>query len=74
MLIINSCFPHSSLKLNSKWIYDNNVDSMNVYIHKNNLFNGIIIKDHIDTDSAEYIGKAKRKYLVKPKKYPSPKY
>lgn len=72
--LTNSCSFHFNLKKNSVWTYNDGIDSMKVYIHKDNFFTGIIVKDHIDLDSAKNVGRAKRKHLNTVKTYPSPKY
>lgn len=62
-LLIYSCSYEFVYTKNSKWVYYDGVDSIEVYIHKNTLFGDVIVKDSLNIDSANIIGKAKRVYL-----------
>ena len=70
---------------NTLLLYDDGVDSMEVYVHKYLFFGGVIVKDRIDVDSSFDVGRANKKNLFKVdekylslppkrKKLPSPKY
>lgn len=86
IILINSC--HSSKLIypkNTLLIYDDGVDSMEVYVHKYLFWGGVIVKDKINIDSSFDVGRANKKHLLKVdekylslpskrKKMPSPKY